>query len=235
MSCRNLIFVALLAMAVSFVSPITIRAEKPADAPAIKPSTNYENEISSFEAADKKSPPAPGGIVFVGDSAIRMWTTLEKDFPEQKGVLNRGFGGSQSIDAVFYADRIVIPYKPRLIVFKEGGNDLTAGKSPEQILANFQLFVEKVRASLPDVRIAFQGINPNPARWSQKEQRQKTNALIKAYVASGKNLDFIEIWDVFLDANGKPRPELFIKDQLHNNAEGYKIMADAVRPHLSAK
>ncbi|HET6248694.1 MAG TPA: SGNH/GDSL hydrolase family protein [Tepidisphaeraceae bacterium] len=227
----NLLCTALILLSFAGIN----RADGPKEASAIKPSSNYEKEIAAFEAKDKKSPPAPGGIVFVGDSAIRMWTTLETDFPEQKGVLNRGFGGSQSIDALYYADRIVIPYKPRLIVFKEGGNDLTAGKTPEQILANFQGFVEKVRAALPDVRIAYQGINPNPARWSQKDQRQKANALIKAYVASGKNLDFIEIWDVFLDANGKPRPELFIKDQLHNNAAGYKIMAEAVRPHLSEK
>jgi lysophospholipase L1-like esterase len=217
-------------VAILLASVITL-ADKPASAPAIKPSSNYENEIAAFEAADKKAPPAEGAILFIGDSAIRMWKSLAEDFPDQK-VINRGFGGSQMIDSVYYADRIAIPYKPRLIIVKAGGNDLTAGKSPEQILADFGAFVDKVRDKLPDVRIAYQGINPNPARWNQKEKREKTNALIKDYVASGKNLDFIEIWDVFLGPDGLPREDLFIKDRLHNNAAGYKIMADAVRPHL---
>jgi hypothetical protein len=32
-------------------------------------------------------------------------------------VLNRGFGGSRIPDVTFYADRIVLPYEPRGIVF----------------------------------------------------------------------------------------------------------------------
>lgn len=33
--------------------------------------------------------------------------------------------GSQMIDSVYFADRIVIPYKPRLTLIHAGGNDLT--------------------------------------------------------------------------------------------------------------
>ena len=32
-----------------------------------------------------------------------------------------------------------------------------------------------------------------------------------------------------MDADGRPRAELFRKDRLHFNAEGYKILAAAVR------
>jgi lysophospholipase L1-like esterase len=35
-----------------------------------------------------------------------------------------------------------------------------------------------------------------------------------------------------LGADGKPRPELFVSDMLHFNAEGYKLLAEVVRPHL---
>ena len=160
-----------------------------------------------------------------------MWKTLAADFPDQR-VINRGFGGSQMTDSVYFADRIAIPYKPRLIVIRAGGNDLTAGKTPEQVVEDFQAFVATVRAKLPDVRIAVMSLNPNPARWNQAERRQRANQLLKAAVAAGTNLDFIEIWDAFLGPDGKPREDLFIKDGLHNNEAGYKIMAEAVRPHL---
>ena len=209
-----------------------IHAETPAaTSPAVSPSAKYEKEIAAFEAADKKSPPPAGGVLFIGDSAIRLWKTVAQDFPEYP-VINRGFGGSQLADSVYFADRIAIPYKPRLIVLKAGGNDLTAGKSPEQILADFKAFVEKIHAKLPDTKIAYLSNAPNPARWSQAEKRKKTNALIQEYTRSEKNLDFILLWNEFLDAEGKPRPELFVADHLHNNAEGYKIMAEVVRPHL---
>jgi lysophospholipase L1-like esterase len=204
---------------------------KPVPQPAKSPSARFEKEIQAYEAADKKHPPSEGAVLFTGASGIRMWQSLAKDFPDQK-VINRGFGGSEMADSVYFADRIVIPYKPRLIVIQAGGNDINGGKSPEQVLADFKEFVEKVHAKLPDTRIAYLGMNPSPARWKQRDKQQKGNELVKEYVASGKNLDFIEFWDVLLGPDGNPREDLFIKDRLHNNAAGYKIRADVVRPHL---
>ena len=196
-------------------------------------SARWEKEIRTFEREDLTAPPPEGAIVFIGSSSTRLWKTLARDFPDHK-VINRGFGGSQISDAVYYAHRIVIPYKPKLVVLQAGSNDLNAGKSPERVLADFQSFVEKVRARLPETRIAFLSINPAPVRWAQADRQKKANLLIKEYIQRGKNLDFIALWDQFLDAQGKPREDLFLNDRLHNNAEGYKVRAAAVRPHLAA-
>jgi lysophospholipase L1-like esterase len=210
----NLIILAILiSSGAAIVVPLPASA---ADPPS--PSAKYEKEIAAFEAMDRKSPPPAGAVLFVGDSGIRMWKSLADDFSDQK-VINRGFGGSTMADAVYFADRIVIPYKPRLIIVREGGNDLTTGVTPEQLLTQFQAFVTKVRSALPGVRIAFFSLNPNPARWNQADMRKRANAMIREYVAKEKNLDFIEVWDQFLGPDGKPRDELFIKDRLHNNAE----------------
>ena len=35
-----------------------------------------------------------------------------------------------------------------------------------------------------------------------------------------------------LGADGKPRPELFLADQLHYNVAGYQLLAERVRPFL---
>jgi lysophospholipase L1-like esterase len=225
-----------LFMAVLLASSL-LRADVPAasnqQAPAKSPSEKWDKEIRAYEAADRVNPPPQGAVLFVGASGIRMWKTLAQDFPGEK-VINRGFGGSEMADSVYYAERIVIPYKPRLIVIQAGGNDINNHKSPETVLADFRAFVEKVRVKLPDVRIAYLGMNPSPSRWAQREKQQKGNQLIKAYAASEKNLDFIEFWDVLLGPDGQPREDLFIADRLHNNAAGYKIRAEVVRPHLEA-
>jgi lysophospholipase L1-like esterase len=191
----------------------------------------WQKAITAFEAADKADPPPPGAILFVGSSTIVRWKTLARDFPEQP-VINRGFGGSQIADSVFYADRIVIPYRPRLIVLRAGGNDIHAGKTPEQVLADFKSFVETVRARLPEVRIAYMTINATPARWADVEREKKANQLIGEYIASGKNLDYIDTSAATLGADGKPREDLFVKDRLHFNDEGYKVLASIVRRHL---
>jgi lysophospholipase L1-like esterase len=203
-------------------------AEQPS---AVSPSAKWEKEIQAYEAADKKQSPPEGAVLFTGASGIRLWKTLAQDFRDQK-VINRGFGGSEMADAVYFADRIVIPYRPRLIVIQAGGNDINNGKSPEQVAADFKAFVAKVRSKLPDVRIAYLSMNPSPSRWSQREKQQRGNQLIKEFIAGEKKLDYIDFWDALLGPDGKPREDLFVQDRLHNNAAGYKIRADVVRPHL---
>lgn len=195
------------------------------------PRQRWEKEIEAFEIADKKAPPPPDAVLFIGSSSIRLWKTLARDFPNHT-VVNRGFGGSQIADATRYADRIIIPYKPRLIVLGAGSNDLNAGKSPEEVAADFDAFVEKIRAALPDTRIAFISISPAPARAAQMEKQRKTNQLIKKRVADGNNLDYINIYDPLLGPDGQPREDLFVADRLHPNAAGYDIHAQIMRLHL---
>ncbi|MDX1947599.1 MAG: SGNH/GDSL hydrolase family protein [Pirellulaceae bacterium] len=196
-----------------------------------KPGNRFEKEILAYEAADKKSPPEPGAILFAGASGIRLWKTLAQDFPEHR-VLNRGFGGSTIADAIHFADRIIIPYQPKLIVLQSGGNDLNGGKSPQQVADDFAAFVAKVRGKLPEVPIVFMSIQPSPARWSQVEKQKETNALIRKLCEAGENLRYLNAFDAFLNADGQPRGELFVDDKLHHNAAGYKVRAELVRPYL---
>ena len=191
----------------------------------------WQREIQAYEASDQATPPPRGAILFVGSSTIRLWRSLAQDFPEHK-VINRGFGGCQIADCTHYADRIVIPYAPRLIVLRAGGNDIHSGKTPEQVCDDFKAFVETVRARLPETRIAYLMIDATPSRWGNFDREKKANQLIRDYVAKGKNLDYIDTSAVTMGADGKPRPELFAKDRLHFNAEGYKVLTSAVQSHL---
>jgi lysophospholipase L1-like esterase len=201
--------------------------------PASDPFAKWEKEISAFEAKDKENPPPKGGIVFVGSSSIRKWTTLAEDFPHHH-VLNRGFGGSQIIDSVHFADRIVLPYEPRMVVLYAGGNDIHAGKSPEQVFADFQAFVEKVRAKLPKTVIACISIAGNPSRWAEVEKVKALNAMIEGYIKDKPGLKFINVFPRMLGSDGQPRPEIFVEDRLHMNAEGYKLWTEIVGPYLPA-
>jgi lysophospholipase L1-like esterase len=203
---------------------IVARAETP-------PVNRFEKEIAAYEAADKTNPPPQGAIVFTGASGIRLWKTLPQDFPGLR-VINRGFGGSQLSDSIFFAERIVIPYHPKAVVIQAGGNDINTGKTPEQVLADFQTWVEKVRAALPDVRLVYLGQGPSPARWAQREKQQQANQLVRDYIAKGKNMFFVDIWAPCLGADGEPRPEIYVADKLHPSAEQYQIRAKLIRPTL---
>jgi lysophospholipase L1-like esterase len=199
--------------------------------PVADPFAKWEKEISAFEAKDRENPPPRNAIVFVGSSSIRKWTTLAEDFPHHQ-VINRGFGGSQIIDSVHFADRIVLPYEPRMIVLYAGGNDIHAGKSPEQVFADFQAFVEKVRAKLPKTEIACISIAGNPSRWAEVEQVKVLNHLIEDYIKDKPGLKFINVFLRMLGSDGQPQPDIFVEDRLHMNAAGYELWTEIVGPYL---
>jgi hypothetical protein len=193
------------------------------------PVSKWESEISDFERADKTNPPPTHGILFVGSSSIRKWTTLSRDFPGLP-VFNRGFGGSEIADSTALADRIIIPYRPRLIVFYAGDNDLAAGKSASQVVSDFRSFLARVHAGLPETRVIFLSIKPSPSRWKLKDKIETANFQISAI--HDPLLTFVNIYPQMLDAEGKPRPELFLSDMLHMNEKGYAIWITALRSHL---
>lgn len=188
-------------------------------------------EIDTLTKSDAANPPTRDGIVFIGSSSIKRWTTLRNDFPELP-VLNRGFGGSQLADSVHWADRLVIPYQPRTVVLYAGENDINAGKTPEAVHADFNAFRAKVHHALPKARIIYIAMKPSPSRWKLREAFVRGNKLIADECARDRRLTFVDVWPAMLDAKGEPRPELFVKDMLHMNETGYAIWTKALAPHL---
>jgi predicted amidohydrolase/lysophospholipase L1-like esterase len=190
----------------------------------------WEADIRKFEEQDRRTSPPREGIVFVGSSSIRMWDVV-KSFPDFP-VINRGFGGSQIADSVRYAPRIVIPYAPRLVVFYAGDNDLAASKSAQTVLDDFKAFARVVHEALPETRILFISIKPSFARWPLIDPAREANRLIRDYIATDPRLRFLDVEPIMLGLDGRPRPEIFLKDNLHLNAEGYRIWNALVRPYL---
>ena len=202
------------------------------ESPAKKPHA-FEKDIEAFEAADKASPPPAGAILFVGDSTFTKWKTIHEDLPGYT-VINRGFGGSKMSDLLYFVDRVVLPYKPRLIVVQEGGNDLHGGRTPQELLADMQEFVAKVQGALPGVPMIIGSLTGNPARWSEVETRKKANLMIQQFVAKQKGVNYLNFFDPFLGADGKPREELFIEDHLHPSSAGYALRVKIMKPVLGA-
>lgn len=199
--------------------------------PALATPDQWAAEIDQLTAADKFTTPMAEAVVFVGSSSIRYWTTLAENFPGIR-TINRGFGGSELADSVFYAGRIVIPYHPRLVVVYAGDNDLWAGKTPAVVLADFQAFRAKVQAALPATKNIFLAIKESPSRARVRAQVRAANKLIAADCAADRRCTFVDVATPLLNATGGFRPELFREDQLHMNPAGYAIWTKVLAPHL---
>jgi lysophospholipase L1-like esterase len=213
----SFLFVVLL-----FALPITAFPQE-----EYKRASLWEKEIKAFIELDKKDFPKKNGVLFVGSSSIRGWRTLSTDFPELK-TINRGFGGSHMEDVNYYAEQIVFPYKPKLIVLYAGENDLVAGKSVEQVFGDFKKFISLIREKLPKTRLIFVSLKPSPARWSYASKFKELNDLIKKETEKDRRMLFVDVWTPMLDKNGRPKKEIFQGDQIHMNPEGYKIWRAAL-------
>jgi lysophospholipase L1-like esterase len=221
---------ATLFVAAALFAGLGCRSAPPPNTLATHKSAQWEKEIGAFAASDKTNPPVKGCIIFVGSSSIRRWNTLKADFPGLM-VVNRGFGGSQLADSVYFADRIINQYEPRQVVIYAGGNDIHAGKAPELVYGDFVALVTRIRARLPNVRIAFISSAPNPSRWAEVEKVKRLNSLVGDFCARHE-VDFINVFSLMLGPDGQPKPDIYVGDRLHMNPKGYAIWREAVGPYL---
>ena len=224
MNLRTLV-ASLMPMAIL----LSLAAQSQAQSPAVQ--DRFEKKVREYLAADRAQPPSRGAILFAGDSQFFRWSTIHEDLPGYK-LINRGIDSFQTDNLIRYADQLITPYQPRLIVLHVGGNDVHNGKSPAQVLADFKTLVAAVHAKLPGVRILWSSITPGPGRWDEAPQRRETNRVMKEYIATRSDLGFIDLWDAMLTADGKPREDIWVDDRVHPNHAGYLIRAKITLPFL---
>ena len=192
----------------------------------------WEQHFARFAAADRAQPPVAGGVVFVGSSSIDFWRDLPAQFPAHR-VTQRGLAGATMADCLRLVDRLVLPYHPRTVVIYAGDNDLAAGTTPEQILAQYVDLVRAVRRDLPAAKLVFVSIKPSPSRTALMPLIRHTNRLIADYTAADPALAFVDVFAAMLDHDAQVRRELFLADGLHMAAPGYLLWHDAIVHHLN--
>jgi lysophospholipase L1-like esterase len=194
----------------------------------------WEKDIVKFEQQDQNEPDPANAILFAGSSSIRLWSTLSEDVAPYP-VIQRGFGGSKFSDLAVYAKRIIYPHQFRaLVIFI--ANDITGSaedKSPEEVVRLFRDIVRTVRNKYADQPIFLFEITPTKSRWAVWPVVKHTNQLLKETCGQLHNTYFIETAAAYLNKDGEPRTELFLKDMLHQNHDGYVIWGDLAKKKLN--
>lgn len=192
----------------------------------------WEETIKKFEAADAKTPVAPGVVLFVGSSSIAKWQDVGDYFPKHR-VLNRGFGGSNFTDLIYYADRVIAPYQPSKVFVYEGDNDIAQGDDAATILKNAQKLRKMIAKSTgKKTPVIFISPKPSVARWEMRDKYDQVNTALKAWAAKTKYTEFADVWTPAIGADGKVFSHIFLEDKLHMNAEGYEIWQAALAPFV---
>jgi len=200
---------------------------------AAKRWAQYEPAFKAFAEADRANPPAKAGILFVGSSIFRQWTTVAEQMAPLP-VLNRAFGGSRTPDQLARFDQLVPVYAPKVIVYYCGSNDIKANPpdAPKVIFSRFREFSERVRALSPATRLIYVSATRSPDRVARWEQVDHYNALVRAYCAATPGRTFVDINPALVDQAGHPRLDLYRDDKLHFHPLAYAAFTAIIKPVL---
>lgn len=190
----------------------------------------FADEIARFVAEDAASPARGCETLFVGSSSIRLWPNLSADFPG-RAIIQRGFGGAQIADVNLHFEQVAGRYHPGQIVFYAGENDLNAGKSVDQVMADFDAFMAMKRRAHGSTVVHFVSLKPSLARTADLARQREINRRLARLAASRADLVFVDVARP-MQRGGRARPDLFGPDGLHMNAAGYAIWRKVIGASL---
>ena len=194
----------------------------------------FKQEIVQFQKSDSIVMPPKGQIVFAGSSSFTKWKDVAMYFPGYP-IINRGFGGASLVDLIYYVDDAIIKYQPRQVFIYCGENDIADVDtlSPATVFNRFKTLHTILLTKLPKAtKIVFVSLKPSIARWHLESKFMEANQLIQAYIATQKNIQYLDIHALMLDENKEVLKDIFIADKLHLNPKGYLIWQKAFAPYL---
>lgn len=197
----------------------------------------FKKEIDTFMKSDSLGMPAIGGILFVGSSSFTKWRDIKEYFPGYP-IINRGFGGSSLPDVINYAEQVIVKYKPKQIYIYCGENDIAGSDAvtSDTVLNRFKKLYSIIRKNLKKkTEVIFVSIKPSVSRWKLEQKFNEANALIQKFIESERHIIFLDVHTAMLEPDGMVKKDIFIQDQLHMNAAGYKIWQKIIAPTLLKK
>jgi lysophospholipase L1-like esterase len=185
----------------------------------------FKQEVLQFQKSDSIVMPPKGQIVFAGSSSFTRWKDVAMYFPGYP-IINRGFGGATLVDLIYYVDEAIIQYQPSQVFIYCGENDMADVDtvSPATVLLRFKTLHTILLKKLPRAtKIIFVSLKPSVARWHLETKFIEANKLIEGYIATQKNMQYLDVHTAMLDEKKEVLKDIFIADKLHMNPKGYLI------------
>ncbi|WP_435654726.1 GDSL-type esterase/lipase family protein [Cellulophaga baltica] len=196
-----------------------------------QPNAYFKDEVTAISKKyDSLWDSSRETIVFTGSSSVRMWKTLDQDFPNHQ-VLNTGFGGSQTIDLLGYTKELIFTYRPKKVFIYEGDNDISSKKRSKEILQTFSELIETIKVNDSTTKVVIISPKPSISRWKYKGKYKRLNRKLKRFCEENDNLEFANVWDIMLERK-KLKKDLFISDGLHMNEKGYQLWHSVIKDYI---
>ena len=191
---------------------------------------NYEDAVAKFALAPA---PAPGGVLLVGSSIFRKWTTLSADLAPIP-VTNRAFGGSRTGSQLTFFDRVVPSSRAGLVVWYCGSNDIKGGIATAVILDNTKQWIERTRGALPGARVLLVSVIRaiQKREDGQLDEVDEVNAGLRKLAQTMARVDYVDVNPALESASGEATPGCYLADKLHLSPDGYRRLVTVLRPAI---
>src|SRR6478609_7941293 len=242
-----LLFAGLVGLStLSAQTPSAAAPAAPVAAPDPSSAIAKTGNARFFELHEKflaRGKAGPIGVLFLGDSITEGWGKAPHIWEHYYGQwqpANFGIGGDQTQHEIWRIENGELDgIHPKVVVLMIGTNN-SGAHTAEQIAGADRKIVEMIRTRLPDTKVLLLAIFPRgprnargtPEPWEQRLAVIRAANTDLAKLDDGKMVRFLDINASFLGNDGTI-PKTIMPDQLHPNAAGYQLWADAMQPLLA--
>lgn len=175
-------------------------------------------------------------IVFLGNSITDgcEWAELF----DNRHIKNRGISADRSSWLLDRLDHIIEGH-PKKLFLMIGTNDLAAGATPEQVVADVRKLVERFQTESKWTKLYIQSILPvNGAdiemtrknHWDKGAEIIRTNRLLEK-LCEEKTIIYLDIYSALVDKKGM-LDKRYTNDGLHLMGEGYVAWREILKPYV---
>ena len=193
--------------------------------------STYENKAKKYE--EKALEEESYHVMLAGSSSIEFWETSKTDLTPVVSY-NHGIGGTTIEEwTTCLNQRLVYPYKPKMVVYYVGINNVINSKQDKDtIWNNLRAFFEETHASLPDTKVQYIMMNLIPNYKDYFPVINAVNAQVVEYQKSNTWLTLINPGTALLKENGEPNAAYFRTDGLHLSYYGYVIWGGIIKESI---
>jgi len=240
-----LLLAAMAGLSFAFAqTPAAPAAPAHVDASAPIPKKDNGAFVKRHEGFLARAKAGPIGLLFLGDSITDNWSKAPHIWERYYGKFepaNFGIGGDTTQNVVWRIENGELDgIHPKVVVLMLGTNN-SASHTAEEIAAADKKIIGMIRAKIPETKVLLLAIFPRGARKNTNgtmdpwEKRMEVIRAVNAELAKlddGVNVRYLDIGKAFLADDGTI-PHIIMPDQLHPNAAGYQLWAEAMQPLLT--
>ena len=177
-------------------------------------------------------------IIFIGDSIVEYYP-LQELLQTDKRLINRGIRGYKTDLLLENLDAHLFGQALDKVFILIGTNDIGKAMPQTETLVNLEAVIQEISRDYPLAQIQLLSVlpvNESPTYKSTVYIRsnKKIQALNQAYrqlASAYMNVQFIDLYDAFLNEEGQLRPD-YTRDGLHLTIAGYADLSKVLQEYL---